>query len=269
MRVGIHCPVSGGYIKAVDFLIDAGGNAMQIFSGNPRSWKKTPINPDRADEFHRYRTAKGISPLVIHASYLLNIASPDRAVRDKSVAGLSQEMERAAALRADYLVLHPGYSPDKAAGIKNTVNSLKKTLKYSGSGPRILLENTAGQKNAVGSDLDGLIPVAEEFEGIAGICIDTAHAFQAGYTMKELSGHEIARYTHLVHINDSRSPRGSGLDRHDHIGKGRIGLKNFRTLIRSKQWKDMPYILETPLARGMDRRNLMAVRSLGIYQSKL
>lgn len=264
MRIGTHCPISGGFLRSIEHLKNVGGNTMQIFSGNPRSWKKSLIEGDRAHEFTVQRLACDIKPLLIHAGYLSNMASPDRNIQKKSAEKLKEELIRASMLEADYIVLHPGSFKDstREKGLNNIANALKKILQKKSSTTQILLENTSGQGNTIGADLNELLLLRKELENSIFFCIDTAHAFQAGYSVREMLEHPAAEFTRAVHINDSKSGYGSRLDLHENIGKGKIGLDSFTDILNYPPWRNLPFILETPQSVSSDKTNISLLKSL-------
>lgn len=264
MRIGIHCPISGGYIKAVDYLQSAGGNTMQIFSGNPRGWARPDPSNITADEFYTLRKEKNIAPLVIHAPYLINLASPSTDIHEKSATSLAHELVISDKLKADYLVLHPGSytTSSKEEGTEKIIKTLNEILNDINPKTELLLENTAGQGSSIGSDFDELLAMKKALNNRINFCIDTAHAFEAGYSIDEILNHKISDFIKVVHINDSKTPLGSHKDRHHHIGEGMIGIDNFKKLINHPAWKDKPFILETPWDEGYDKKNIALLKSL-------
>jgi deoxyribonuclease-4 len=239
-----------------------------MFSANPRGWRTLDPTPAECEAFRTARQTHGLSPVVIHDNYLINLASPDALIRERSIAAFRREMERAVALGADFLVTHPG--------IAICVESLRQAaagLKLDGL--TILIENTAGQGTAIGRSFE---EVAEIIAGAekdlpVGACIDTAHSFEAGYAihtavglaaaMKQLGATIGIKKVRVIHANDSKTAFGSHADRHEHIGKGQIGAEAFMRIVRHPKLKNIPFICETPVDKpGDDVRNLQMMRKL-------
>jgi deoxyribonuclease-4 len=276
-RLGVHTSIAGGVPLSLDRARKLRCSTMQIFSHNPRGWARRAIGKSEADEFRRLSEEYDIKPVFVHSSYLINLASPDSVIRKKSVRLLVFELRMAELLGIDHVVLHPG----KAAGqpvkeaIDKTVRSLREVRKMTGSRSGILLENTAGQRG----DISSLIPsIGGIVEGsppglIRGLCLDTCHAYAAGYNIADREDlerlrDEIKRYlsplkVELVHLNDSKKGLSSGVDRHEHIGKGEIGRKGLRRFLSSSFLGEVPLVLETPKAsEGDDIKNLAKVRKM-------
>lgn len=264
IRIGIHASVSKGYNHSVKYILHIGANTMQIFSGNPRGWHRKPLNIEKVNNFKRLRSRNNIRPLIIHAPYLINIASDKPVLLKKSLNALLTEFTRASELSADYLVLHPGSigSSTIKTGIKRVISSIRYVLDKTSNTTKFLLENTAGQKNSIGNNLNDLLFIREQLNNRIGFCIDTAHAFQAGYRPDLLISHEASKYAKVIHINDSKTFLGSHSDRHEHIGIGKIGIKGFRAYINNRAWKNNAFILETPWDDKKDKKNIKILKSL-------
>ncbi len=271
MRIGAHCSISGGFSRSVARILKAGGNTLQIFSGNPRGWKKTGLDDREVKKFINLRKEKKVFPLVVHTPYVINIASSKKTLRKKSITALKNELKRASCLKADFLVHHPGNSGTETRenGNRRVVNSLKKILNYGSYHTRLLLENTAGQGNSLGVDFDNLFKIRKKLQNRIGFCIDTSHAYQAGYTMGDVLNHKISKFTRVIHVNDSKKEFGQNIDRHAHIGQGTIGLKNFKKILTYYGWKKKPFILETPKENNMDFKNINTLQKLSKHQSSL
>lgn len=263
MRVGAHCSVSGGYPAALEYLKSIGGNTLQIFSGNPRGWKKAPIDPDKASVFNKLRVDMVIGPLIIHSPYLINLAGSGE-VKKKSEFAFTEELLRADILKAEYFVIHPGSggeaSPEEAT--ERVIEALTRILNKISPKVKVLLENTAGGKSSPGKDLDNLLYIDAQLKGLTGFCLDTAHAFESGYLTAELLEHEFSARAEVVHINDSMTKHNSGHDRHAHIGEGEIGLSNLKAIVNHPPLKDIPFIIETPKEEGMDKKNISILKEL-------
>lgn len=270
----MHTSIAGGISRSIERAVSLGCNTMQIFSHNPRQWSTPPIRLEETDEFALLKQKYDINPVFIHASYLINPASGSETVLRKSVNLLSYELMRADALGVEHVVLHTGGARGKDAG-KSRGRAAKSLLQSVRSGKyhaSILLENTAGAKGDITSSIQGLAEIIDKCncEGIGGICIDTCHAFASGYDLTAGDGvdgllSEVDEYlgidmVKLIHLNDSKRPSGSGIDRHEHIGKGFIGLKGFENLLSDKRIAHVPIILETPKkTEDDDKRNLKTV----------
>jgi deoxyribonuclease-4 len=250
---------------------------VQIFSHSPRQWKKTLIAGDEAERFINLRRQYDIKPVFIHASYLINLASGSKELREKSTDLLAFELDTANLLGAEYVVLHPGSASGQrpADAVRRVGRALKKAVSGYTEGALILIENTAGQRGDISSSVRALRDIFDAChgEGIGGICIDTCHAFACGYDITAGDGtqrllDEIEDYfgidmLRLIHLNDSKKPCGSRVDRHEHIGTGFIGTSGFREFLSAPRLSGVPLILETPKnSEDDDRRNLGMVRKI-------
>ncbi len=276
-RVGVHTSIAGGISKSIERAVLLDCNTVQIFSHSPRQWKKTGIPSNEAERFIALRQENDINPVFVHASYLINLASLSPDVVTKSVDLLAYEMENADRIGAEYVVLHTGSArgEDETSSRNRASRALKKSLKLKHSKASIILENTAGQRGDITSSIHALADIIDQCNSdrIAGICIDTCHAFASGYDIKSRKGlnkliNEIKKYIgidklKLIHLNDSKKPLGSGVDRHEHIGRGTIGIKGFRNILSDKKITKVPIILETPKENEDDDvKNLKTVLSL-------
>jgi deoxyribonuclease-4 len=276
-RLGVHTSIAGGLHCSLERVNALGCNTVQIFSHNPRGWAVKKISADEASQFKSLRQSLHISPVYIHTSYLINMASRDNILRKKSIDLFVIEMDRADAIGADYVILHAGSASgdderiarERAIGALNEVASMRRWK------AGLLIENTAGERGDISSTI---IDLSEILTGvrrtlISGVCIDTCHAFAAGYDIRDDIGiqkisNEIGRYigfdnVKLVHLNDSKCDVGSGIDRHEHIGLGKIGATGLRQFINFTPFKEIPLILETPKKKESDDpRNLRKVRRM-------
>ncbi|MFW6134562.1 MAG: deoxyribonuclease IV [Elusimicrobiota bacterium] len=264
MRIGVHCPISDGFKKSIQYILEVGGNTIQIFSGNPRGWDKNTISNIEAGTFKTLREEHNIYPLIVHAPYLINIASPNEKIRKKSIKALKNETKRCDILNADYLILHPGNFLNSTLdkGIENHINSLNQIFKQNNFKVNLLIENTPGQGTSIGANLDNLLYIRDKLIKKIDFCLDTAHGFQAGYKPIELVTHKISKYAKVIHINDSKTSLGSRKDLHQHIGKGKIGIKGFKLMINYPDWRNIPFILETPWNTEMDKKNIDLIKKL-------
>jgi deoxyribonuclease-4 len=284
LRIGIHTSIAGGHLNALESAHKLGCNALQIFSANPRMWAGGPARVAEVDAtaFRARRAALGLGPLVIHANYLINLAAQQPMLRTRSIQAFHDELVRGIALGADFVVVHPGAcgdcKPDQAARL--AVESVKQAAKnLPPTSLRILLENTAGMGTALGARLEELGEMLNALRNLqVGACLDTAHLFAAGYDIRSEAG--LASTLELIdrvigleripvfHINDSKIPLGGRVDRHDHIGKGKIGAEAFRRFLTHLRLSAAPpeglpgraFLAETPIDDpGDDRRNVAAL----------
>lgn len=260
IRLGVHASISGHLANAIDEAARLGCTTVQIFSGNPRGWAADALSKDEVRAFLDARERGGITPLVIHCGYLINLASPNPLIRQRSVMAFRRELERAIELRADYLVVHPGSAKDQPAerGIHHCRDAIRRAVR----GLRltrltILIENTAGQGGQIGRTLEQLADLLEGLDDLpVGLCLDTAHAYATGYDLSTEAGvgEFLSRVDSavgmdriaVIHANDTCIPLGGRRDRHWHIGQGQIGLTGFRVLVNHPILGHCPFILETP-----------------------
>jgi len=277
-RLGAHMSVAGGLEQALFRGDSIGCDTIQLFLRAPTRWSAPPLGEAQVAAFEAAREATGIHPIVVHGSYLINLASPQAGLWRRSLATLSDDLQRCQRLGIDRYVLHPGAhtGSGEAAGVDRVAEAVRGALGESEGDVRLLLENTAGQGSSLGHRLEQL---AEILDGVAdkrrvGICIDTAHAVAAGYQLAGSEGYASfwARVGELfgmeglgcLHLNDSLRQEGSRIDRHTHIGEGHVGLEAFRSLVNDPALQDVPMILETPKGADMleDIRNLALLRGL-------
>ncbi len=276
-RLGVHTSIAGGLHLSLKRAYDLECSTMQIFSRNPRGWVRRRIKESEIKEFKRLSKFFDIKPIFIHSSYLINLASPNNETRRKSIELLSYELCMADLLGVDYVVLHPGKAVGQKirAAVRKASDALSTVYKKTDCRAGILLENTAGQKGDISSSVSLISEIIENSpqDIIKGICLDTCHAYAAGYDITNTEGldklkEEIMKYlsplkVELIHLNDSRKDFSSGIDRHQHIGKGHIGLSGFKKLLSFPLFKDVPLILETPKeSEADDYRNLKRVRKI-------
>jgi deoxyribonuclease-4 len=278
MKVGVHTSIKGGVENAAHHAKKIGCDTFQMFSANPRGWRTLDPTREDCERFRSARRGYGLSPVVVHDNYLINLASGDPFLRRRSIAAFRRELERAVALGADYLVTHPGSAT--GAGAVQAIGACIESLREAARGLQldgltILIENTAGQGSAIGRTFE---EVAEIIAGAEkdlpmGACIDTAHSFEAGYALhtedglrravKQLDAAVGLKSVRVIHANDSKTAFGSNADRHQHIGKGQIGVEGFRRIVRHPKLRNLPFICETPIDRpGDDKRNLRMMRKL-------
>src|SRR5690242_3887843 len=279
MQVGLHVSIAGSIDKAVDNAVATGCSAFQIFTRNPRGWAAKPLTSSDATNFKEKLAKSKIDRLatVAHMPYLPNLSSPEDDPFARSLDSLIDEVKRCSKLGIPYIVAHLGSHKGKGdeKGIEMLVKAFTKAAKDTSDDVMILLENTAGQKNSVGSDLDQLGSILSQLKPAKrfGICFDTCHGFAAGYDMSTEKGaaatleklDKAIGFEHLkiLHLNDSKGELGSNLDRHEHIGLGHIGEKGMGHIIKTINRKKIPIILETPIdERRDDVGNLKKVKAL-------
>lgn len=278
MKVGVHTSIAGALENAAHHAKKIGCDTFQMFSANPRGWRTLDPTPAECESFRAAREAHGLSPVVIHDNYLINLASSDAFIRERSIAAFRRELERALALGADFLVTHPG-SAKGAAPAAATATCVESLLQAAAGlkldGLTILIENTAGQGTVIGRTFEEVaeIVAGAEKDLPVGACIDTAHSFAAGYAIhtaeglkaavKELDATIGVNKVRVIHANDSKAAFSSHVDRHEHIGKGQIGAEAFARIVRHPELKDIPFICETPVYKpGDDLRNIEMMRKL-------
>jgi deoxyribonuclease-4 len=275
-QIGFHAPIKDGLHQALIIARETGCDAVQIFSRNPRGWMAKPLTKDAIDLFKKTRRMTKLSPILIHANYLINLGAADETVLLNSIESFREEVERAIQLGVDYLVVHPGSArgSNEADAIEICALSLKlasKGLKFGKL--RILLENTAGQGQCIGHRFEHLRTIMDACPKLPlGVCVDTAHSFTAGYDIREADGLEATiaiikrtvglKNVRAVHFNDSRAPYNSRVDRHWHIGEGHIGREALRRFAQHPKLAHAAFILETPYDDPRaDVKNLEALRA--------
>jgi deoxyribonuclease-4 len=277
MRLGVHVSIAGGLLSALERAKELGCNTMQMFSRSPRGGPASPLTKKDLQRFHAGRRASGIDPLIVHAPYIINLASPTRRTWSFSVRLYQEEYARCHGLCAAYLVTHVGShrGSGEGAGIARVADAINRTLDSLASPVMIALENTAGSGQGLGYSFEQLAAMRERVEGKhrVGICLDTAHLFASGFPIHTEEGLEetLAQFDRIIglehlkviHLNDSKVAFKSRVDRHWHIGDGRIGLDAMRRIVTHPRWQHLPFILETPKKTPQDDpRNLATVRRL-------
>lgn len=277
MRFGFHISIAGGFSKILERAEIRGCETIQFFSRNPRGWKYDPLDRDEVIRFQQAIRSSDISPIFLHLPYLPNIASKKSKFYSRSIDSIAIDLQRAEQLEVPYLIIHIGHrmesSEDEA--IEAVIGAINQVFDRVKNSTVLLLENTAGQGTEIGYEFGQLRKIIDgigEKERI-GICLDVAHAFEAGYDLSQKEGIERAldcfdqmvglNQLHLLHLNDSKTPLGSRKDRHWHIGGGYIGLEGFRCLVNHPSLKHLPGIMETPRKDTVeDLENMKTIRSL-------
>jgi deoxyribonuclease-4 len=281
MRIGLHCSTSGALVHAARRAVEVGANCFQIFSSSPRTWRAAMPPEEQIQELKEFRAQHDLKPLVIHDSYLINLAAPDETIREKSIHAMRGELERAFAIGADYLVIHPGSARQDPveAGMERIAESLTQACRClrPPDGFMLLLENTAGAGSTIGRTLEELRELRGRLAPLlpfpVGYCLDTCHLYVSGYDVATAAGLEqtvrqaeqVLGLDHVpvIHANDSRGGLGSRLDRHANIGEGQIGLTGFRRILNHPGLRQKAFVLETPVEHpGDDQRNVEQLKAL-------
>jgi deoxyribonuclease-4 len=273
LRVGAHASVAGGVHNAVDEQREFGGNCGQIFSHSPQVWQDPDLDPDNAAQFREAADAGDIGPWVIHASYLVNLATPKADLREKSVASMQAEVDAAKTLGIDYVNVHLG--AHTGAGVEQGLDNAASTLDELDvpDDVTVLVESDAGSGTKLGDEFDHLRAVLDRAEQDLEVCLDTAHMFAAGYDLStpEAVEETVAEFDEVVglenlacvHLNDSKHECGTNKDEHAHIGEGLIGEDGMRAFVNHDAVREVPLVLETPTEDGKDFAwNIQRVREL-------
>jgi len=258
MRLGAHTSTAGGICQAIARAHHHGGTSLQVFTRSARGWTSPPLAEDEARAFRRQARAAALAPIA-HGSYLVNLATEDPQLRERSLSAVLDELQRCAALGIPSLVLHPGSHPHLRTGLRRVARALDDIhARTPGLLPRICLEVTAGQGNCLGWRLEHLEDVLMHASDASrlGICLDTCHLFAAGYDVSTEAGmtavldESIRRFgrrrIRCFHLNDSVGPLGCRKDRHAEVGRGAMGLRGFRALVNDARFPHTPAVLETP-----------------------
>ena len=277
--LGAHTSTAGGLHLAFERIMEIGGEALQVFTKNERQWRSAAITPEIARLFAQEWEKSGHLPIAAHDTYLINLAAIDPVKLEKSVVAFADELRRCSILGIPYLVTHPGshLGEGVAAGLDRFVNNLDRAIGLSETASvMVLIETTAGQGASLGSTFEEIafILKGSKYGDRLGVCFDTCHCFAAGYDIRDGESYR-ETFSHFektiglehlkfFHLNDSKKDLGSRVDRHEHIGEGRIGLDAFRFLLNDDRFRKHPMVLETPKKNGleMDKRNLRMLRSL-------
>ncbi len=275
MRLGVHVGVAGGYEAAVAYAKRVGCTALQFFSGNPKTYRVSPIDRPSLERFRDLRRNAGLAPAVIHTSYLINLASEDEKLAANSLRLLKNDLAVAAVGEVAYVNTHLGSygSGDRNAGFVRVCRALEDALATIAPGVYLVLENSAGAGQLCGGTIEELGDFVRTIDHPQlAVCLDTAHSWAAGYEISDAQG--VERFFALVeerlglervplfHFNDTQVPLGGHKDRHWHIGDGLIGINGFRALVSHAALRGKTAILETPGSEADDERNLGAIRSI-------
>ena len=277
MRIGAHVSAAGGIDKAIDRALDIGAETIQVFGSGPQTWRFKPYPPDAVAAFVEKARENDIRPVFVHAIYLINLGTPDSINLEKGMTSLVQYMKLAADIQAAGVIFHGG--SHRGAGFESvlpqTVMALQRVLTESPEGPFLVLENSAGMGNHIGA---GFQEMRRVLEGVGGdrirVCLDTMHAFAAGYDVATRDGvektlEEFDRELGLerlvaIHANDAKVELASGVDRHENIGEGHIGIEGFEAIMGHPALREIPFILEVPGfdQTGPDQKNLGILKKI-------
>jgi deoxyribonuclease-4 len=278
MLLGAHISIADGIDRSLILGKEIGCNTIQIFVKSNLQWKARDINKFEIQEFLRNKIETKINPVIAHSSYLINLASYNKRIRNLSIKSFRRELEIARVLKIPYFIFHPGYHKEASlkTGIHLIAKALNQIISKDDSKIKILLETTSGQGSSIGyrfEQLAEIISLVNKKKRI-GVCFDTCHVFTAGYEIRNKADYEktLERFEKIIgikkikvfHLNDSRGDLGSKIDRHQHIGKGYLGLEPFRFILNDKRFQNIPMIIETPKDHGneMDIENLTILKSL-------
>ncbi|HZZ00211.1 MAG TPA: deoxyribonuclease IV [Candidatus Baltobacteraceae bacterium] len=275
MRIGLHVRVSGGYAKAVEHAKSIGATALQIFSSNPRSYRPSPIDPAALENFAKLRRDADLDPCVIHTPYLINLASEDPKIYEGSLRLLRADLEFAARGNIRFVNTHLGSygTRDRNAGFVAICRALEAALENIEPNVFLVVENSAGAGQLAGGTIDELGTLVKTIaHPQLGICLDTAHAWAAGYAIDTAAGvNEFVDRVEasigvdrvlMFHFNDTEVELGASRDRHWHIGEGKIGFEGFRALLARRELSDRTAILETPGSDADDLRNMQTILAI-------
>ena len=277
--LGAHMSIAGGHALAIDRATDFGMTACQIFTKNANQWAAKPIAPDAAEGFRAKVAESGVGFVVAHDSYLINLASPDDTLWQRSIAAFGDELGRADQLGVPWLVTHPGAHMGSGidVGVRRVATGLNRLFDtLPDLEVTVLLETTAGQGTTLGRTFEELAAILALVEDKArvGVCFDTCHIFAAGYDIRDAEVYTVTMqafddiigfdHLHVFHLNDSKKGLGAHVDRHTHVGEGELGTEAFRLLLNDERFAEHPGILETPKGDDGedDRRNMAMLRAL-------
>ncbi len=277
VRLGYHISVAGGLVKAAERAEGIGCECLQIFARNARGWASRQYPAAEVEAFRAALRERDLRPLVIHSNYLVNLASPNRELRGKSLRAVADDLHRAGMLGAEFVVTHSGHTMGESigTGLKRLARSVRTLLRGAPEGVRFLLENSAGGEAHLGGRWEHFAQVLDLLEGDPrlGVCFDTCHAHAAGYRLDtpRRVGEAIRAFADIlglerlgmIHLNDSKGAAGEHRDRHEHLGKGTIGNAGLRAILRRRELRDRCAIMETPIREPEDDlRNLRHAQRL-------
>ncbi|MDY6788435.1 MAG: deoxyribonuclease IV [Candidatus Nanohaloarchaea archaeon] len=278
LKIGAHVSVSGGFPKALERMEAIGGNCGQVFVHSPRGWSFSDLDQDEVKEFRKQYDERNIGPITVHSAYLINLATPKEGLLKKSKKALKGELERASKLGMEYVVFHPGSHTGAGVeqGIQNISDALSDIASEIPPNVKLLLENSAGAGTSLGrtaEELKEMIKGSGVGDDKLGVCIDTCHAFAAGYDIRSAQGveemvedfeaHVGWENVPVIHLNDSKHPFDSNKDEHEHIGEGEIGDKGMKAVLNNEKIREKPLVLETPVdskgyAENIEKAKILA-----------
>ena len=276
MRIGFHISIAGSIDKAIDRAVDLGCETIQIFSRNPRGWRSKPLVDREVEEFKRKRKEKDIYPILVHIPYLLNLATPNNKLWEFSIDSYAEDIRRTDKLGAEYFITHLGAhtGSGERKGLKKFCEGLNIAIKKSKPMTMILLETCAGQGTSLGHKFEHIQYIINHIKSKnIGVCLDTCHVYAAGYDIATKKGLDSAikefdkligiKRLKAIHLNDAKAGLGSHLDRHEHIGKGKIGKEGMRRILTHPKLKNLPFVMETPKTKEKDEiMNMRTARKL-------
>ncbi|MFW6195656.1 MAG: deoxyribonuclease IV [Chloroflexota bacterium] len=277
MLIGAHVSAAGGLQKTVERACGIGAEAMQIFASSPRAWAFTPPDDEAVAAFKRASRTRMLGPTLLHGIYLLALGSPDRTLYERSVESLAAHLQTACRLDALGVVFHPGShrGAGLSAVLRQFAGGMRRILEEAPGDAPLILENSAGAGDSIGSSFRDLAVIIEEVgSDRVGVCLDTQHAWAAGYDLstaqgvdrmlKDVDGSVGLERLAAVHANDSARPLGSGIDRHENIGEGHMGVRSFACLMAAPELAGVPFYLEVPgfKGKGPDRQNVRRLKQL-------
>jgi len=282
LLIGAHMSIAGGLDQALVRGKSIGCTTIQIFTKSNRQWAAKKLTDDDIEKFKKTQKEFGISPVVAHSSYLINLGSPKKDISEKSTDALAIELERCEALGIPYLILHPGscLTSSEEECIKQIAQNLNKVFQRAPGKTMVLLETMAGQGSIIGYKFEQLAQIIKltKNKKRIGVCLDTCHVFAAGYDFRIKKKYEDMwkefdktiglKKLKVIHINDSGRDLGARVDRHTDIGKGKIGLEGFKLLFNDPRFFDIPKLLETPKDLADDKRNINTIKKLLTAKTK-
>jgi deoxyribonuclease-4 len=275
--LGAHTSIAGGVFNAIYSGAEIACEVVQIFSKNQMQWRGKPLSSEEVDKFQRAIAETGIIPMVVHDSYLINLAGPNKFIYRKSLEALADELQRCETLQIPYLVMHPGshLGQGEQRGLAQLADALGQCYEKAGvANTTVLLETTAGQGSNLGYTFEQLkyLMAHSSLKERIGVCLDTCHIFAAGYDLRNKKVWESSKQKFdqiiglenlkIIHANDSKKELGSRVDRHARIGQGKIGLKGFSLLIKDPDLQKIPFILEIPGGEEAYREDLLLLRDM-------
>lgn len=280
-RIGAHLSISGGLAQAVARTVEIGGNALQIFSSSPRMWLADLPKKEEVDKFTGQCRKHDIRPVFIHAKYLINLGSPEPSLVEKSINSLKYDLKVAGLIKAEGVIVHLGSHLGRGFEMirEQLIRSINNILQASSAGVELIIENSAGQKGKLCSQLSEIKSIFGSVESTRLTwCLDTCHAYNAGYSLGKGSENTLIQNDIVneakklgildrlvcLHINDSRDEFASGHDRHENLGQGRMGLKLLKEYVNQPEFNQLPLVIETPGfdKKGPDKKNLDILKSL-------